>query len=38
MSNDEIAQHLGKREGAVRALQMRGLRALAKLLEEKIIA
>jgi RNA polymerase sigma-70 factor (ECF subfamily) len=38
MSNDEIARHLGKREGAVRALQMRGLRALAKLLEEKIIA
>ena len=38
MSNDEIARHLGKREGAVRALQMRGLRALAKQLEEKIIA
>ena len=38
MSNDEIARHLGKREGAVRALQMRGLRALAKLLEEKMIA
>ncbi|HEX6269196.1 MAG TPA: sigma-70 family RNA polymerase sigma factor [Anaerolineales bacterium] len=38
MSNDEIARHLGKREGAIRALQMRGLRALAKLLEEKIIA
>lgn len=38
LSNDEIARHLGKREGAVRALQMRGLRALAKLLEEKIIA
>ena len=37
MSNDEIAQHLGKREGAVRALQMRGLRALAKQLEEKIM-
>lgn len=37
MSNDEIAQHLGKREGAVRALQMRGLRALAKQLEEKIL-
>ncbi|HXG24057.1 MAG TPA: sigma-70 family RNA polymerase sigma factor [Chthonomonadales bacterium] len=38
MSNDEIARHLGKREGAVRALQMRGLRALAKQLEEKILA
>jgi len=37
MSNDEIARHLGKREGAVRALQMRGLRALAKQLEEKIM-
>ncbi|HET9591023.1 MAG TPA: sigma-70 family RNA polymerase sigma factor [Anaerolineales bacterium] len=38
LSNTEIARHLGKREGAIRALQMRGLRALAKLLEEKIIA
>lgn len=38
MSNNEIARHLGKREGAIRALQMRGLRALAKQLEEKIIA
>jgi RNA polymerase sigma-70 factor (ECF subfamily) len=37
MSNDEIARHLGKREGAVRALQMRGLRALARQLEEKIM-
>jgi RNA polymerase sigma-70 factor (ECF subfamily) len=37
MTNDEIARHLGKREGAVRALQMRGLRALAKQLEEKIM-
>jgi len=37
MSNDEIARHLGKREGAVRALQMRGLRALAKQLEETIM-
>lgn len=37
MSNDEIARHLGKREGAVRALQMRGLRALAKQLEEKMM-
>jgi len=37
MSNDEIARYLGKREGAVRALQMRGLRALAKQLEEKMM-
>lgn len=36
MSNEEIAQHLGKREGAIRALQMRGLKALAKRLAEKI--
>ncbi len=36
MSNEEIAQHLGKREGAIRALQMRGLKALAKRLPEKI--
>jgi RNA polymerase sigma-70 factor, ECF subfamily len=37
MSNNEIARHLGKREGAIRALQMRGLQALAKQLEEKMI-
>lgn len=37
MSNTEIARHLGKREGAIRALQMRGLQALAKQLEEKMI-
>ncbi len=36
MSNEEIARHLGKREGAIRALQMRGLKALAKRLAEKI--
>jgi RNA polymerase sigma-70 factor (ECF subfamily) len=36
MSNEEIARHLGKREGAIRALQMRGLKALAKRLTEKI--
>jgi RNA polymerase sigma-70 factor (ECF subfamily) len=36
LSNHEIARHLGKREGAVRALQMRGLQALAKHLEEKM--
>lgn len=35
MSNEEIARHLGKREGAIRALQMRGLKALAKRLAEK---
>ena len=29
-STEEIAHHLGKREGAVRALQMRALRTLAK--------
>jgi RNA polymerase sigma-70 factor (ECF subfamily) len=36
MSNEEIAKQLGKREGAIRALQMRGLKALAKRLAEKI--
>jgi RNA polymerase sigma-70 factor (ECF subfamily) len=36
MSNNEIARLLGKREGAIRALQMRGLQALAKQLEEKM--
>ena len=36
MSNNEIAALLGKREGAIRALQMRGLQALAKQLEEKM--
>jgi len=36
MSNNEIASQLGKREGAIRALQMRGLQALAKQLEEKM--
>ena len=36
MSNEEIARYLGKREGAIRALQMRGLKALAKRLAEKI--
>ena len=36
MSNEEIARQLGKREGAIRALQMRGLKALAKRLAEKI--
>lgn len=37
MSNTEIARLLGKREGAIRALQMRGLQALAKQLEEKMV-
>jgi RNA polymerase sigma-70 factor (ECF subfamily) len=37
MSNTEIASQLGKREGAIRALQMRGLQALAKQLEEKMV-
>ena len=36
MSNNEIAHQLRKREGAIRALQMRGLQALAKQLEEKM--
>jgi DNA-directed RNA polymerase specialized sigma24 family protein len=36
LSNNEIARHLGKREGAIRALQMRGLQALARQLEEKM--
>ena len=36
MSNEEIARQLGKREGAIRALQMRGLKALSKRLTEKI--
>ena len=37
MSNNEIAHQLGKREGAIRALQMRGLQALAKQMEEKMV-
>ena len=37
LSNTEIARQLGKREGAIRALQMRGLQALAKQLEEKMV-
>jgi RNA polymerase sigma-70 factor (ECF subfamily) len=37
MSNHEIARHLGKREGAIRALQMRGLQALARQLDEKMV-
>ena len=37
MSNTEIAQQLGKRPGAIRALQMRGLQALARQLAEKMV-
>ena len=32
-TTEEIAQVMGKREGAVRALQMRGLQALAEIIE-----
>lgn len=35
MSTDEIADQLGKHAGAVRALQMRGLQALARILGEE---
>lgn len=35
MSTEEIAKHLGKRAGAVRALQMRALQALAGLMQEE---
>lgn len=35
LDNSQIAQRLGKREGAVRALQMRGLAALRQLLEKR---
>ena len=38
MSTDEIANMLGKRPGAVRALQMRGLQALSKILGEDLFA
>lgn len=33
LNTEEVAQALGKRQGAVRALQMRGLQTLAKLME-----
>lgn len=33
LSTDEVGRALGKRQGAVRALQMRGLQALAKITE-----
>ena len=35
LSTDEIADQLGKRAGAVRALQMRGLQALSRILGEE---
>lgn len=35
LSTQEIAQLTGKREGAIRALQMRGLQALAALMEKQ---
>jgi len=35
MSTDEIASRLGKRAGAVRALQMRALQALAGIMQEE---
>lgn len=35
MTTEEIARHLGKRSGAVRALQMRALQALSRTLEEE---
>lgn len=35
MTTDEIAGQLGKRAGAVRALQMRALQALARLMKEE---
>jgi len=34
LNTQEVAKALGKRQGAVRALQMRGLQALAKLMEK----
>jgi RNA polymerase sigma-70 factor (ECF subfamily) len=35
LDTEEVASSLGKRQGAVRALQMRGLQALAKLMENE---
>jgi RNA polymerase sigma-70 factor (ECF subfamily) len=35
MTTDEIAKQLGKRPSAIRALQMRGLQALARQMEKK---
>lgn len=35
MSTDEVARQMGKHPGAIRALQMRALRALAKHLQEE---
>ncbi|HXV41808.1 MAG TPA: sigma-70 family RNA polymerase sigma factor [Anaerolineae bacterium] len=33
LSTEEVAQVMGKRQGAIRALQMRGLQALAQIIE-----
>ena len=33
LSTEEVAQVIGKRQGAIRALQMRGLQALAQMIE-----
>jgi len=33
LSTEEVANVLGKRQGAIRALQMRGLQALAEIIE-----
>ncbi len=38
MKTDEIAQTIGRKEGAVRALQMRALQTLSKYLEEEKFA
>ena len=35
METEEIARHLGKPAGAIRALQMRGLQALTRILQEE---
>jgi len=35
LSTKEVAKVLGKRQGAIRALQMRGLQALAKVLDDE---
>jgi RNA polymerase sigma-70 factor (ECF subfamily) len=37
MTTDEIAKQLGKRPSAIRALQMRGLQALARQMEKKAV-
>lgn len=37
LSTDEIAARMGKRAGAVRALQMRALQALAGIMQEEVV-